>query len=390
MSAKRKPVRASRERFDRAFLLDLAGEKTFARGEAYCEGGKVEILSVDPSRIAARVHGTETYAVELDGDGSNPDGRCSCPAFSQFGFCKHLVAVALCANKLDPADLRVIEGRVDRIRKHLRGQGLEALVANILALAERNSSLMDELELQAAMEGEDDAAVLARLRGAIDDAVSTRGFVAYREAGGWASGVRAVLDRIGDLVDRGRPAVARVLLEEFFEDLEDKIGEIDDSDGHCGALMEEAIEIHHRACRAAKPDPVALARMLFARETESGWDFFHDASVRYEEALGASGLAEYRRLASAEWAKVKPRHPGRFHREGDDRIDRERIGAIMKSSRSATAMSARRSRSGPRTFRRRMIIFRSRSSASRTSGRLKRSNGRRKASGSSRTHPTKG
>jgi hypothetical protein len=60
----------------------------------------------------------------------------------------------------------------------------------------------------------------------------------------------------------------------------------------------KACEIHLAACHQAKPDPIELARVLFARELDSDWDFFHGASEAYEDILGDAGLAEYRRLAS--------------------------------------------------------------------------------------------
>jgi hypothetical protein len=47
---------------------------------------------------------------------------------------------------------------------------------------------------------------------------------------------------------------------------------IDDSDGYCTAPLTHAQRIHLAACRTAKPDPLALARDLFLRETEGTYD----------------------------------------------------------------------------------------------------------------------
>ena len=50
--------------------------------------------------MLAQVAGTEDYRTELTGRGEDFDGECSCPAFEDWGFCKHMVATALAANDL--------------------------------------------------------------------------------------------------------------------------------------------------------------------------------------------------------------------------------------------------------------------------------------------------
>jgi len=45
----------------------LAGDKVFARGLAYHQAGQVEILSLEPGRVLARVSGSEDYRSELTG-----------------------------------------------------------------------------------------------------------------------------------------------------------------------------------------------------------------------------------------------------------------------------------------------------------------------------------
>jgi uncharacterized Zn finger protein len=89
-----------RARFDIDVLRELAGGKVFARGEAYYRDGQVEILVIEPGRVLAQVAGTEDYRTKLTGHGKNFDGECTCPAFEDWGFCKHLVATALTVNAL--------------------------------------------------------------------------------------------------------------------------------------------------------------------------------------------------------------------------------------------------------------------------------------------------
>src|SRR5260221_2366897 len=84
-----------RPRFDVGALQELAGDKVFARGEEYYRDGQVQILSIEPSRVLAQVAGSDDYRTTLTGRSKTIDGHCSCPAFSDWGFCKHMVAVAL-------------------------------------------------------------------------------------------------------------------------------------------------------------------------------------------------------------------------------------------------------------------------------------------------------
>jgi tetratricopeptide (TPR) repeat protein len=74
----------------------------------------------------------------------------------------------------------------------------------------------------------------------------------------------------------------------------------------------------------ARPEPLQLARDLFAREMEGEYDTFYRAVRLYADVLGERGLAEYRRLASEAWAKLPTRSgrtPERYISAGDyDRL----------------------------------------------------------------------
>src|ERR1700689_4244882 len=86
--------------FDIAALKRLAGA-AFARGEAYHRDGRVQNLAIEPRRVLAQVAGTDNYRVNLLGRGETIKGECTCPAFDDYGFCKHMVATALTANEVD-------------------------------------------------------------------------------------------------------------------------------------------------------------------------------------------------------------------------------------------------------------------------------------------------
>lgn len=314
-------------RFDMAVLRELAGEKVFARGVAYHRDGQVEIVGMAPDRVSARVLGTQIYQVELTGAGSRVSGRCSCPAFSDWGFCKHMVAAALAANSGDPGEPAAASNRLSRIRAHLVAQGVEALANRIMGWAERDPELLSELDLAVTAEADDGETLLIKFRNALTEATRTGGYVEYADAGGWASRIERVLGQVEVLIPI-HPDMALRLIDHAFDRLETALGHVDDSNGEGSVLLARIRAMHLTACRAAAPDPVTLARDLFEKETESGWDAFDGAAESHAEVLGEAGLAEYRRLAQDAWRKLGPRPPGRFAHDPEGSI-RYRLTAIL-------------------------------------------------------------
>jgi uncharacterized Zn finger protein len=299
-------------RFDPATLRRLAGDKVYPRGVAYHAEGRVRLLAADAARVLARVAGSETYRVELTGGAGNIGGVCACPAFDDWGFCKHMVAVALAVNEAGPA----IKGAdtLARIEAHLRRMGTDALVALVMELVARDGGLLQRLDLAAAAPGESAAQSEARLRRAIDEATRPDHVADNDGAGDWANGIAAVLEAIEGQLAVGRAGLALRLAVRLMDRTAAALEEIDDSNGDGYAVLERARDLHRGAAIAAKPDPVALARELFRRETGSGHDAFAGAASLYAEALGAAGRAEYRRLAEAAWREVpvvQPRSDGR-------------------------------------------------------------------------------
>jgi hypothetical protein len=317
MTKKKSGTKADPLRFDVETLRAAAGDKVFARGQAYFAGGQVEILGIERKQAHARVAGTQIYRTKLGVVGRRISGECSCPAFSDRGdFCKHLVAVALAVNEMEPG--KSLPNRFAQIRDHLRVQGVDALVETIMTLAERDLALLRDLELAAATDGKDDDALFSSFARAIAEATRTPGFIEYDEMRAWASHVEPVLARIDGLIGRDRAGLALRLLDQFFACMGPALQSVDDSNGHGGRLLSRGAGLHLKACRAVRPEPVAFARDLFLRETEEEWGTFHGASETYRDLLGAAGLAEYRRLAEAAWADIKPLRGG-ARRVQDDR-----------------------------------------------------------------------
>ena len=293
-------------RFDVATLRKLAGAKVFARGEEYHADGQVELLSVERNRVLAQVAGSEDYRTVLTGRGKKIGGECSCPAYTDWGFCKHMVAAALAVNESGEEEGDEATA-VDRIRAHLKQQGIDRLVGMIVELAEHDMALFRKLDVAAAAAtAGDDKGLEKRLQQAIDSATRTRGFVGYDEAEAWADNVGTALEAVAQLADGPHAALAAKLAMHAIDRIEGAVKSIDDSEGQCHALLERASDIHLDACQAAKPDPVELARDLISRELDESFDTFFRAVAVYADVLGEAGLAEYRRLATEALNNLPP------------------------------------------------------------------------------------
>jgi uncharacterized Zn finger protein len=73
----------------------LAGDRTFERGQAYYQDGRVVELARSGPALGAKVRGERTYEVRLWVKDDNLAYHCTCPLGQEQTFCKHAVAVSL-------------------------------------------------------------------------------------------------------------------------------------------------------------------------------------------------------------------------------------------------------------------------------------------------------
>jgi uncharacterized Zn finger protein len=90
-----KKVNSLQTLLTRDILLEIAGDRYFARGEDYARRGYVHDLALEGDRLVARVTGTEDYYVELWAEDGELEASCTCPLGVDDIFCKHCVAVGL-------------------------------------------------------------------------------------------------------------------------------------------------------------------------------------------------------------------------------------------------------------------------------------------------------
>ncbi|RPI01464.1 MAG: hypothetical protein EHM71_16390, partial [Zetaproteobacteria bacterium] len=297
---------------DHQALRRMAGGRSFERGEGYFAGGRVSDRAEDRGKIVAEVHGTRTYRVALWAEDGALEYSCTCPVGQDGDFCKHCVAVGL--TWLDPAGAgpRKAPKRekpsvtMDDVRAWLADRDKSKLVDMLMEQAMEDGRLRQRLLLEAARasaKGID----LRTYRRAIDAAVDAGEFVDYEDAFDYSQGIEEAVKGIESLLQDGHAPEAIEIAEYALERVERAIEHVDDSDGHMGGILEQLQTLHLAACKQAKPDPVALAKCLFAWELRTPWDTFYGAALAYAEVLGEAGLETYRKLAEAEWARVPSR-----------------------------------------------------------------------------------
>ncbi len=211
----------------------------------------------------------------------------------------------------------------------LEGLARDALIELITSEMERDEDLAARVRLRAAAAASAGEGIRA-LEQAVDRATQIRGILHYRDVAAFAGGVDDVADTLEGLIRDGRAGMAIDLAERTLHRLEQALEEADDSDGLIGDLLDRFQTLHLDACRAARPDPVALAERLFRWELDGDWDVFRGAAQRYADVLGEAGLATYRRLAEAEWARIPARAP-EDEDVTDEDDDRFSVTSMMES-----------------------------------------------------------
>jgi len=293
---------------------DITDARTFNRGEGYYLADQVGPISEHNDVVIATVRGTYPYLVKLWFEDDRLRYSCTCPIGEDGILCKHCVALGLAwiggekPKESEPDRLQTTTTLED-VRKHLQSQEKNALVEMLMEQAQEDERLMRRLRVQAALKAT--AGVdTATYRQVIDEAVNPSGFVGYREAFDYSRGIEEAIAGLRDLLAAGHAPEAVELTEYALKAVERAMGSIDDSDGYMGAILEGWQDLHLQACLQTRPDPKELAQRLFQWELGSEWGVFSGAAETYTDILGDQGLAQYRKLAEAEWAKVPPLGPG--------------------------------------------------------------------------------
>ncbi len=316
-------------------LKQLAGSAVFARGQAYFNSSAVSRLKMIDDMLSARVTGSYPYAVRLWEKDGGIEYECSCPQGEDGNFCKHCVAVGLAWLAEAGGVVETKSGRKKKsnpwkeITDFVGLQDAATLTAWLLETAKRDDVLYENLLLKA-RRAAGPVSTIKGFRAAIDRAVDTGGYVDWHEASTYAAGLESIVNSLAELLQQGQAAALVELVEYAIVRVEAACEYVDDSNGgEMTDMLERLGELHHKACLAARPDPVELAERLFKYELSAGFDVFHDSLRRYTKVLGKEGAARYKQLAGEEWRKVVPRMQETERGDYDSR--RWRITQIMEN-----------------------------------------------------------
>src|SRR5690606_27116197 len=117
------------------------------RGREYFAQGMVELIGVTETKVTAKCAGTRLYKTKLELKNGALSGECSCPAFEDFGPCKHMAAVCyavMAKNKAGYAPSEDYEWRKDeceRVEKHLMKKSKTELVGMIMQIIDGEPDL---------------------------------------------------------------------------------------------------------------------------------------------------------------------------------------------------------------------------------------------------------
>jgi uncharacterized Zn finger protein len=295
-------------------LLELAGDRSFARGEDYVRRGYVHDLALEGDSLSARVSGTEDYYVELWPEEDELQATCTCPLGIDDIFCKHCVAVGLTwlanpqAAKISKRSRSATKAvTLQDVQHFLAQQDKSTLIQWILDRCQRDDDWRQQLLLKVASQGSQ-SLDLTPFRRALRGAIAVRDLIEWNEVSDYTDGIDSVLDSIKDLLDNHPQAVIE-LCEDAIPLIETALNSVDDSNGEVGGVLEAFQELHYEACERARPDPIALAERLFHAELDSDFGSFSNAVETYASILGDAGLARYRELAETRWQEFPALSP---------------------------------------------------------------------------------
>ena len=279
-------------------LRTVAGDDVYERGEGHVEA--VCVHSLAAGGATATVGGEALCDVHLFWHDDVITGVCTCPRFSDRGFCEHMVAVGLAV--LD--DVR--DGAV--VPAPPSGAFAAPPAPADSGPAPRSGRSRTATPDPGAVKD-----IGAELLRSARSLTVVRRFLRPGEAARYARSIERFLDGLESFpADRGGPDGAAPALLHIATRLRAQLEtRIDDSGGNVTRACQRAIDLYARACREGRPNGVRLGRRLAKfRLASPGWP---DVALNdFLPALGGKGVAAYRRAvdAAAEQAEAQGDRPG--------------------------------------------------------------------------------
>src|SRR6185312_11719450 len=281
-------------------LRNAAGPMGFERGLNYRDC--VEELEIGPDEGDAIVVGSFEYDVTLSRERGALAGQCSCPWGQEGNFCKHCVAVGLAvlaawaaggpSAATGPArpDLDAWLGSLTEaeLREELR------------VLIRGDRELRRRFELRVAQAGQD----AGQVRGLVRQLLRRGGreFIDYEDGDAYAVRVEEAGNAIEGLIEAGAAEEAMLVCREATGFAIEALATAEDANGSIYASVGDLLPLHLRAARAARPDPLELARHLAEHNLADDLDLGYDLG-EYAELLGAKGFEHLRDVVAAAYER---------------------------------------------------------------------------------------
>ena len=129
-------------------IYELIEEPYLSRGKEYFRDGLVKMITVKAELVKARVSGTSIYAVRLTLKNNLLQGHCSCPAFCDFGPCKHMAATCFAllygVSDIDNRDAKERFDEYGCMERYLNKHKKSELIEIILSMIARYPEIMEE------------------------------------------------------------------------------------------------------------------------------------------------------------------------------------------------------------------------------------------------------
>ena len=357
--------------FDQDQLLRLAGDKAFARGKAYYQGGAVEEIDVRRGRYTAVVMGSEPYETSLGWD-QGLRGGCDCPAGLD-GFCKHQVALGLAVLALavdagaqaaspppkrrgkSSAQVAVLAGKSANdaapegkpkpesdqalVERWLAGLPQQTLASMVLALAEsdRDQWCATVAQARAALsppEGQRDV---------VKSLIGSPRFLDWRQTAQYARRLEPLFGIFEQQAVRD-PGAALSLMLYALKKLLSLYEKVDDSGGALGDVGHRVGQAILRTAAAMNTPAPKLVSEVFAVLLLDDWKTLHPLKAM-QPALGAHGMTQLQALAEKRLAAL-PASKDRWDRSSYEIKHAQRLlDALLEAQGDIDALIARKAQS---------------------------------------------
>ena len=287
-------------------LLDLAGEVTYQRGEAYYRNERVGELRINGNSIITEVEGTEVYRVKLKHTLKVFEGSCDCPASDNFDFCKHCVATGLkyLAQRQTQDKLQDSKGK-DLLKNYLMNLEKSKLVSHLETLISYDKILHDEWTLKAEIAAGkvDHKSFKKRFTKAIP---YNRHLYRYAQVRDYFARVELVVDTLAEFLPSFKPDEALALIDYALQRIDKALETIDDSGGFRYASVEILNELHIKTLSEIDWPAEKMASYLLEIYNASDNELYPDIPGSYVPALGEEGLKYFNAELQIQWDELPP------------------------------------------------------------------------------------